>query len=166
MLKHITLRPYCRNDREAFLSLFRDDVKEMYYQPSLEVRGMTRRFLEETRENRFLHQNHNFLVLMEQEIIGCASIARSGPRGELGCYIRPDRRGKGYGIELLEELLNKSFQELQLHEVYSLCLKSSKTEVHLFSKLGFQPEEKGALLQFSFHRQTLTIPLWARVHVC
>ena len=105
MLNHVSLIPYRRNDREAFLSLFRNDANEMYYQPTLEIRGMARRFLEGSHEGYGKNwTDKNYLALLDRQVIGCGSIARRHSNGEISCYVHPDYRRRGYGSEILEEL--------------------------------------------------------------
>ena len=47
-------------------------------------------------------------------------------------------RQKGYGKEALNLLVNYSFTELHLHQLYSNILEGNKASFHLFKSLGFE----------------------------
>lgn len=167
MLNHVSLIPYRRNDREAFLSLFRNDANEMYYQPTLEIRGMVRRFLEGSHEGYGKNwTDKNYLALLDRQVIGCGSIARRHSNGEISCYVHPDYRRRGYGSEILEELLRKGFSEMNLTELYSFCLPSSRQELEFLSRLGFTITAKDALMRLSIIKRTFSISAYTPAYVC
>ena len=47
-------------------------------------------------------------------------------------------RQKGYGKEALNLLVNYSFTELHLHQLYSNILEGNKASFHLFKSVGFE----------------------------
>ena len=47
-------------------------------------------------------------------------------------------RGKGYGKDALSVLMNYSFNELSLHQLYSNILEGNSASIRLFESVGFE----------------------------
>ena len=60
-------------------------------------------------------------------------------RAGLGILIfSATERGKGYGAEALQLILNYSFKRLELHQVYANILETNSASLKLFEKQGFK----------------------------
>lgn len=113
----------------------------MYYQPTLEIRGMARRFLEGSHEGYGKNwTDKNYLALLDRQVIGCGSIARRHSNGEISCYVHPGLPPPRIRKQNPGRLLRKGFSEMNLTE-------------HLFFLPAFQPAGAG-----------IPIPAWIYDH--
>lgn len=58
-------------------------------------------------------------------------------RAGVGILILPQFQNKGYGSEALQLLINYSFNNLNLNQLYANILTNNKASIKLFEKLGF-----------------------------
>ncbi|MEO3944886.1 GNAT family protein [Gorillibacterium sp. CAU 1737] len=73
--------------------------------------------------------------------ISASSIDRRNRNLMLGLSILdPDDRGKGYGTEAIERMLDFAFLELNMHRVYLGCFSFHSRAAKLYEKIGFHPE--------------------------
>ena len=59
-------------------------------------------------------------------------------RAEVGVVILEEYRGKGYGSEALDLLVNYVFRFLMLHQLYAYVDSKNESSMALFSKVGFK----------------------------
>lgn len=60
-------------------------------------------------------------------------------RSGIGILIKNEKnRAKGYGSEALKLLINYSFKNLNLHQLYCNISEDNDTSLHLFKSLGFE----------------------------
>ncbi|PID94045.1 MAG: GNAT family N-acetyltransferase [Bacteroidetes bacterium] len=73
--------------------------------------------------------------------IGCVDLFDFDPtnrRAGIGILIDKEERGKGFGKEALEILIDYAFNTLNLHQLYCSILESNKQSITMFQNLGFQ----------------------------
>jgi diamine N-acetyltransferase len=77
-----------------------------------------------------------------QEAIGLIDLFDYDPRNNragIGIVIQnTNERSKGYGAESLELLINYSFNQLNLHQLYANIGLENETSLKLFTTFGFQ----------------------------
>lgn len=77
-----------------------------------------------------------------QEAIGLIDLYDYDPRNNragIGIVIhKTEERGKGYGAESLELLINFAFKQLNLHQVYANIGMENETSLMLFTTFGFE----------------------------
>ena len=77
-----------------------------------------------------------------EEVIGLIDLFDFDPRNNragIGIVIQNlNYRGKGYGAESLQLLINYSFNQLNLHQLYANIGVENDTSLKLFSTFGFQ----------------------------
>ncbi len=97
----------------------------------------------------------NILLLVENEIVGWASLAptskRNAYRGvaEVSVYVAKDHQGKGYGRQLLNELIQIS-ENNGLWTLQAGIMRENQRSIHLHKNCGFREigyREKVAKLQ-------------------
>lgn len=78
----------------------------------------------------------------EHEAIGLIDLFDFDPRNKragIGILIREEsERNNGYGKESLKLLIDYSFQQLQLHQLYANIGVENEASIALFSKFGFE----------------------------
>jgi diamine N-acetyltransferase len=77
-----------------------------------------------------------------EEAIGLIDLFDFDPRNNragIGIVIQnSNNRGQGYGAESLELLINYSFKQLNLHQLYANIGTDNETSLKLFTTFGFQ----------------------------
>ena len=76
------------------------------------------------------------------EIIGCADLFDFDPRNrraEIGLYIAPEYRGKGYAAQVLLQLEQYAFSFLQLRVLYAIVAVHNKPCSELFLNSHYTP---------------------------
>jgi len=58
-------------------------------------------------------------------------------RAGVGVLIAPEERGKHYGSDALETIINYSYKVLNLHQLYANVLNTNEESVAMFEKCGF-----------------------------
>lgn len=88
----------------------------------------------------------------EQDVglVSLHDIDKKNQRGEVGCYIDPAHRRRGYSREALDLLIRFAFEELNLRKVSASILAFNEASLSLFRSLGF--EEEGVRRQHVFTR--------------
>ena len=76
------------------------------------------------------------------EILGCADLFDFDPRNrraEIGLYIAPEYRGKGYAAQVLLQLEQYAFSFLQLRVLYAIVAVHNKPCSELFRSSHYTP---------------------------
>ena len=82
------------------------------------------------------------MVLDDGEVVGFANLYnfRDGETCFIGnVVVRPDRRGRGVGVYLVETMLALAFGKHRFNEVRVSCFSGNITALLLYAKLGFTP---------------------------
>ncbi|QNO14562.1 GNAT family N-acetyltransferase [Alkalicella caledoniensis] len=95
--------------------------------------------------SNFTGKSHKCFVVEGQmeEFIGIVelfNICRESKRAELSIAIKPTLRGKGYGHEALERILEIGFEELGLNKIWLRVMEHNNHAINLYGKIGFVRE--------------------------
>jgi diamine N-acetyltransferase len=86
----------------------------------------------------------NFAVELDGQHIGGAGFQYIDGRNasaEVGLFIGlPELWDQGLGGDVLRTLLRYGFEQLNLHRIYLRVFAGNQRAVHLYKKVGFQPE--------------------------
>ncbi|NCU44034.1 N-acetyltransferase [Candidatus Saccharibacteria bacterium] len=77
----------------------------------------------------------------ENVTVGCVDLFDFDPanrRAGIGILITEDERGKGYGKEALELMIDYAFNTLNLHQIFCNILENNEQSLKLFKKQGFK----------------------------
>lgn len=90
-----------------------------------------------------LRQTHRqeLYAFVGDEAVGCVGLYAYDPvdmRAEFGLLIHEDYRGRGYGRQVAEALVEYCRETLRLHQIYCDIAVGNAASLALFSKLGFQ----------------------------
>ncbi len=72
--------------------------------------------------------------------VGCVDLFDFDPanrRAGIGILIAEDHRGKGYGKEALELMIDYSFNTLNLHQLFCNILENNEQSLNIFKSAGF-----------------------------
>ena len=75
------------------------------------------------------------------DVVGIVDITGYDPRhnrAELGLVIRKKYRKKGYGRQIVEEILKFSHNIIHLHQLYVVIDESNERALELFKNIGFE----------------------------
>ncbi len=83
------------------------------------------------------------IISNDLEFVGTVelfNISWKNRRGELSIAIKPQMRGKGYGIESINKMLEKAFLEQGINRVWLRVLENNTSAIKLYEKVGFSVE--------------------------
>jgi RimJ/RimL family protein N-acetyltransferase len=107
----------------------------------------------------------NFAVELEGQHIGGAGfshIEQCNRSAEVGLFIGiPELWDQGLGRDVLRTLLRFGFEEMNLHRICLRVFADNERGVHLYEKVGFQPE--GCWRQAEFRHGRYYDLLWMSV---
>ena len=86
---------------------------------------------------------HLFLACRDDTPVGSSfllDIDFAGRKAELGYWIAPEERGKGYATEAAELGLVHGFDELGLHKIWARTVAENEASQRVLEKLGFRQE--------------------------
>ena len=72
--------------------------------------------------------------------IGLSGIDRRHRRAEYGVLVASSAQGKGFAAEASRLLLDHAFESLRLRRVYLHVFPENQPALHLYRRLGFEPE--------------------------
>lgn len=107
-------------------------------------RFLIRQYLENAHQDIYEAKQLRLAICLNdsQEAIGLIDLFDFDPknsRAGLGLVIADlESRNKGIGSEALELVINYSFQQLQLHQLYANIGSDNEISLQLFTKFGFQ----------------------------
>lgn len=110
-----TVAPYTHEEIEAFV----DRVPDLY----------------EDQQIRWMIESQ------ERDVVGCVDLFDLDPKNRrvgIGILIDKDFRGKGFGHEAIDLVLEFCFSDLELHSVYAEVLLSNDSSQFLFEAAGFK----------------------------
>ncbi|MGE5374005.1 MAG: GNAT family N-acetyltransferase [Bacteroidota bacterium] len=143
----IMLQPFSRSDFMELISWIRtpedlfiwsattftfpldEDQLEKYYQ---EAQASNTRLMYTAVDSRTReHMGHIELVRIDREV-NKASIAY--------VLVNPDRRGLGYGQEIMQAILKECFQRMKIAKVDLFVFDFNAVAIHCYQKAGFEIE--------------------------
>lgn len=80
------------------------------------------------------------IVTKEEEAVGFVDLFDFDPKNDkvgLGVLILDHARGKKYGREALELLIEYTFKNLYVHQIYVNVLEDNRLSIRLFESIGF-----------------------------
>ena len=89
--------------------------------------------------------DHEFMIVHENAIIGECSLTVRNNSGEIGLMLFPEHWRHGYGTETVNLLMNMA-KELRLQEVTAVTSPKNEACVGLLRKLGFTSQAIGWML--------------------
>ncbi len=107
-------------------------------------RFLIRQYLENTHQDIYEAKQLRLAICKNnsEEAIGLIDLFDFDPRNNragIGIVIKnSNNRGQGYGAESLELLINYSFKQLNLHQLYANIGTDNETSLKLFTTFGFQ----------------------------
>ena len=94
---------------------------------------------------------------------GIFNISKESSKAEIGYGLLPEYWGKGFMSELVKEIVDFGFNELQLHKLYGLITPGNESSAKILQKLGF--EQEGMLKDNDFARdQYFDTAIYARIN--
>lgn len=137
--EHLLIRKATTEDIPAITEIYNDAVLNGVATFDTEPKSV------ENRLDWFLQHGEPYPVLvaeLEQKVIGWASLSCWSDRcaynstAEISVYFHPDYRGKGYGRQLMQTLLQAGNNGV-LHTVIARITEGNKASIHLHEQLGF-----------------------------
>jgi len=107
-------------------------------------RFLIKQYLENAHQDIYVAKQLRLAICLNdsQKAIGLIDLFDFDPknsRAGLGLVIADlESRNKGIGSEALELIINYSFQQLQLHQLYANIGSDNEISLQLFTKFGFQ----------------------------
>ena len=98
-------------------------------------------FITRAQRLRARGERETFAVFDAKRLVGLAMLSRtpSTPgHGELGYWIGPRERGRGYATAAVEQLLIRAFGRMALALVFARCSEANHASARVLVKLGFR----------------------------
>ena len=121
-----------------------ESVWEVSYTQTPYSRFLIKQYLENAHQDIYEAKQLRLAICLNdtQKAIGLIDLFDFDPknsRAGLGLVIADlESRNKGIGSEALELVINYSFQQLQLHQLYANIGSDNEISLQLFTKFGFQ----------------------------
>lgn len=83
------------------------------------------------------------IINNDSEFVGTVelfNISWRNRRGELSIAINPKMRGRGYGFESINKILQKAFLEQGINRIWLRMLENNTNAIKLYEKVGFNVE--------------------------
>jgi ribosomal-protein-alanine N-acetyltransferase len=139
--ERLTLRKPKISDLKEMVKVFNDShASKFTHIPHPYKLNHARDFLR-MRMPEFGKDSYEFFVILNEtkEIIGSAglvSIAKRDNKGEVGYFIAPKHRKKGYATEACKAVLDFGFKKLKLHRININHVKGNKASQRVIKKIG------------------------------
>lgn len=93
-------------------------------------------------EDYYMDPNNRCYAILDLEgnfvgIVELMNISWKNRRGELSIAIEASHRGKGFGYQAINEILNIGFYELGLNRIWLRVLDNNIRAIELYEKIGF-----------------------------
>ena len=143
MLRRITLRPIDSGDTADILRWRNCDAVMQQFLIRTPLDAATHeRWLKEKVATGQVRQ----FILLDETGRGIGSvylrdIDMAARKAEMGIFIGEDAaRGKGYGVEAVEAIVEYGFQALGLHRIYLRVLETNEKAIRVYERAGFRVE--------------------------
>ncbi|MCG2610567.1 GNAT family N-acetyltransferase [Flavobacterium sp. SM15] len=141
----VYLRALEPEDLEFVYTIENDEsIWEMSNTQTPYSRYLIRQYLENAHQDIYEAKQLRLTIckIETYEVIGLIDLFDFDPRNQragVGIVIQnQEDRGKGFGKEALELLIQYSFTQLQLHQLYANIGTENKASINLFTNFGFQ----------------------------
>jgi RimJ/RimL family protein N-acetyltransferase len=128
-------------------------------------------FVARAQRLRARRERQTFAVLDADRLVGLAMLGRdpSLPRhAELGYWIGPRERDRGYATAAARQLLSQAFGRLALTLVFAHCSADNRASARVLAKLGFRPTDAvpgEPKAEATLERYELTRREWSRAGI-
>jgi diamine N-acetyltransferase len=140
--KRINLRALEPEDLELIYAIENDEsVWEVSQTQTPYSRFLIKQYLENCHKDIYeVKQLRLVIVTTDDEAIGFVDLFDFDPKNDkigLGVLILDHARGNKYGREALELLIEYTFKNLYVHQIYANVLEDNIVSIKLFESLGF-----------------------------
>jgi len=140
--ERVCLRALEPEDLELIYAIENDEsVWEVSQTQTPYSRFLIKQYLENCHKDIYeVKQLRLVIVTKDDEAIGFVDLFDFDPKNDkigLGVLILSHARGKKYGREALELLIEYTFKNLYVHQIYANVLEGNLVSVKLFESLGF-----------------------------
>ncbi len=140
--ERIYLRALEPEDLELIYAIENDEsVWEVSQTQTPYSRFLIKQYLENCHKDIYeVKQLRLVIVTNDDEAVGFVDLFDFDPKNDkvgLGVLVLNEARGKKYGREALELLINYVFTNLYVHQIYANVLEDNLVSIKLFESLGF-----------------------------
>ena len=140
--EHIYLRALEPEDLELIYAIENDEsIWEVSQTQTPYSRFLIKQYLENCHKDIYeVKQLRLVIVTNNEEAVGFVDLFDFDPKNDkvgLGVLVLDHARGKKYGREALELLIEYTFKNLYVHQIYANVLEDNIASVKLFESLGF-----------------------------
>ena len=95
--------------------------------------------------SNFINKNNRCYVITTEDddfvgVVELFNITWKNRNAELSIAIKASARGKGYGQEAIEKVLDIGFEELRLNKIWLRVLEYNERAINLYKRIGFVRE--------------------------
>lgn len=98
------------------------------------------RFIRQSKNDLYIDHSIRWIIEYEGKLVGIADIFHFDSRhsrAELGIYIRPSMRRKGFALAALNFIESECFVRLDIHQLYVRVLADNIPSLMLFEQAGY-----------------------------
>ena len=141
--EHIFLRALEPEDLEFVCAIENDEsIWELSHTQTPYSRFLIKQYLENAQQDIYEAKQLRLVIADYDEntlgLIDIFDFDYKNRRAGIGILILKSNRGKGFGKEALQLLVNYCFTHLNLHQLYCNIAENNKESLNLFQKLGFK----------------------------
>ena len=149
----ITLRPLTSADTDFMVRLVSDPAVTEYLPDMITSHGMMESWIHSLRDS-----DHEYIVQHDGTEIGeCSLTVADDHTAEIGFMLLPQFWRRGFGTEVVQQLLEKADQ-LQVTEVTATTDANNSAAVELLTKMGFQKQNIGWMASLSEDGEVMSQP--------
>ena len=128
----ITLRPLAISDLDTMTSLVQNPDVALFIPGMITDRDGTEKWIRNLSDH-----DHEFVVMLGEEIIGECSLMENGDgSGEIGIMLFPEYWRQGYGTKIVQELTTLA-EKMGLKTMTATTSRMNKPCIGLLQKAGF-----------------------------
>lgn len=129
----ITLRPLAISDLDTMTSLVQNQDVALFIPGMITDRDGTEKWIRNLSDH-----DHEFVVMLGEEIIGECSLMENGDgSGEIGIMLFPEYWRKGYGMAVIRQLTMLA-EKLNVKTLIATTSRMNKPCIGLLQKVGFK----------------------------
>ena len=169
--ERIYLRALEPEDLELIYAIENDEsVWEVSQTQTPYSRFLIKQYLESCHKDIYeVKQLRLVIVTTEEEAIGFVDLFDFDPKNDkigLGVLVLDHARGKKYGREALGLLIEYTFKNLYVHQIYANVLEDNVASIKLFESLGFVKTgiKKDWILEGNYYKSEYLFQLIKDVH--
>ena len=161
--EHFKIRHCVKDDVDAYLKFWNDPLVMQYIGDGTWGGGMDKVIKALASNIASYKDGLGYCSVVQKsnnEVVGDAGLAILKETGEIeiGYLLRQDLWGQGFGIEIIQGLLEYGFQRLNLDKIVAVAHPENNASIGLLKKFGFICDSKGVFhnrpsLKFSLARQ-------------